>query len=121
MALKLVDDDLNLCLALPVDAASREAISIQIQRSASNRSAHSFEMRLVKRLIDLVDTDLQPPTEKQLAYALNVAKSLGVAIPAEALRFRGSMNEFLDRFKERYQAQQLADNTAATNHGDEMS
>lgn len=102
MTLRLVDDDLDISVPLPLDPLSREAIGIQIQRCASDRAGHSFELRLVKRLLELVDPDLQPPTEKQLAFAVNIARVLGVAAPAEAFRFRGTMSEFLRRFSDEY-------------------
>jgi hypothetical protein len=102
MPLRLVDDDREVSVSLPLDPVSREALGIQIER-ASRAPSNSFEVRLVRRLIELVDSDLQPPTQKQLAYALNIAKVMGIAVPAEAVRFRGSMTEFLQRFSDAYQ------------------
>ena len=102
MALRLVDDDLEVSLDLPLDKITREALGIQMQRCASDRSQHTFELRLVQRIAELVDVDLRPPTVKQLAYAINIAKVLGVSLPGEVLRFRGSMSEFLNRFSPLY-------------------
>ena len=68
MALRLVDDDREVSVALPLDPVSREALGIQIER-ASRAPSNSFEVRLVRRMIELVDPDLQPPTQKQTAYA----------------------------------------------------
>ena len=102
MAVRLVDDDRDVSLDLPLDPASREALGIQIQRSASNSTRNTFGSRLVEKLVEIVDADLKPPTERQVAFAIHLAKELGISIPAEALRFRGSMTEFLTRFEEAY-------------------
>lgn len=102
MALRLVDDDHNVSLDLSLDPISREALGIQIQRCVSSSAINAFEARLVNHLLELVDPDLKPPTDKQLAYALSMAKNLGISVPAEALRFRGSMSEFLRRFADSY-------------------
>jgi hypothetical protein len=104
MALRLVDDDLDVSLELPLDPVTREALGIQIQRCAfpSGRSTCSFESRLVEHLIELVDADLRPPTIKQMSYAIGIARSLNISVPGEALRFRGSMAEFLNRFSSLY-------------------
>lgn len=102
MAVRLVDDDRDVSLDLPLDPASREALGIQIQRCASNSTRNTFGSRLVEKLVEIVDADLKPPTERQVAFAIHLAKELGISIPAEALRFRGSMTEFLTRFGEAY-------------------
>jgi hypothetical protein len=102
MALRLVDDDLDVSLDLPLDEVTREALGIQMQRCATSPSRRVFELRLVERLAELVDMDLQPPTAKQLAYAINIAKALDVSIPGEVFRFRGAMSDFLERFSPLY-------------------
>ena len=102
MALRLVDDDLDVSLDLPLDEVTREALGIQMQRCATSQTRRVFELRLVERLAELVDMDLQPPTAKQLAYAINIAKALDVSIPGEAFRFRGAMSDFLARFSPLY-------------------
>lgn len=102
MALRLVDDDLDVSLDLPLDPITREAIGIQIQRCACSHVRQTFELRLVERLMELVDADLRPPTAKQLEYAISIAKRLGVPVPSEALRYRGSMSHFINRFVELY-------------------
>jgi len=102
MALRLVDDDLDVSLDLPLDKVTREALGIQMQRCAAAQSRHTFELRLVQRIAELVDADLHPPTLRQLAYAINIAKVLDVSVPGEVLRFRGSMSEFLKRFSPLY-------------------
>lgn len=98
MALRLVDDDLDVSLELPMDQVAREAVGIQLLRCLSSDSPQRFKLRLIERIVDLVDGDLHPPSATQLIYAIDIAKSLHVTVPSEAFRFRGSMHEFIDRF-----------------------
>ncbi|MBT2117797.1 hypothetical protein KK141_17330 [Dyella sp. LX-66] len=103
MALRLVDDDLDISLNLPLDFATREALGIQLQRCVTPQSRHVFEVRLMERIAELVDSDIKPPTAKQLIYAIAIARFLDVSVPGEALRFRGAMFDFLQRFAPLYQ------------------
>jgi hypothetical protein len=102
MPLRLVDDDLDVSLELPLDDFIREAIGIQMQRSIEGNVQQRFKLQLMERIVELVDADLQPPSMKQLIYAIDISKSLHVTVPSEAFRFRGAMFEFIKRFAPLY-------------------
>ena len=93
VALRLVDDDYDMSLEIPVSNDFREALMIQVQRCA--QEPVPFELRLLLSLAGILDGDLQPPTRSQVSYATSVAKALQISIPAEALRYKGSMQQFL--------------------------
>lgn len=107
MALRLVDDDLDLSLDIPVSWDTRAAVGIQLQRCLSASSNVPFEWRLITSLTKILDADLHPPTPSQVSYATSIAMALSISLPGEALRYKGSMNQFLRRhaptFKERCQ------------------
>jgi hypothetical protein len=46
-------------------------------------------------LAQCLDADLGAPTPKQIAYAMAISKELNVPISGDALRYRGSMAEFI--------------------------
>lgn len=102
MALRLVDDDSDVEFEIPTSHLPRDALIIQWQRLTVPRSdetsGHAFPARLESALIDLLDWDLKPPTAPQVAFAKLICKQLGVALPSEALNFRGGMHEFLARY-----------------------
>lgn len=98
MGLRLVDDDLDISFEIPLAAEARLALSIQLQRHVGAEVKPMFETRLCQQLQELIDADLRPPSARQIAYALSIAKALDVALPGEALRHRGSMFDFLDRY-----------------------
>jgi len=105
MPVRLVDDENEWSVELPLDDDLREALLIQAQRQPLGSSgAASFPARLEKGflelLVDAVDHDIKPPSRAQVTYALAISKRLGVSVPAEALRFRGTMRSFIARYDE---------------------
>lgn len=101
MQLVLNDDD---AISIPIDDCIREAWTLQYDRAYLSGGIDRFRERLAVcfaiSLTQFLDSDLQPPTSAQMAYATSIARELGVALPAEALRFRGAMSDFIDRFSE---------------------
>ncbi|HET6912242.1 MAG TPA: hypothetical protein VFH71_02735 [Rhodanobacteraceae bacterium] len=103
MPLRLVDDDLDLSVDIPVAWDIKEALGIQMQRCLSASTNSPFEWRLLTSLNSILDADLQPPTPKQVSYAMGIAKALAISLPGEALRYRGAMSQFLGRHAPAYQ------------------
>lgn len=97
MPLRLVDDDLDLSLEIAMSWNYREALGIQLHRCLSADASAPFEWRLITSLVSILDDDLQPPTKSQVSYALSIAKALAVSLPGEALQYKGSMKQFLNR------------------------
>lgn len=104
MPLQLLFDD-ETAVEIPLDPSLQEAWLIQYGRELDAGRGERFQKRLAisfaQALADGLDADLKPPTEPQLRYATSIARELGVALPPEALRFRGSMADFIGRFAER--------------------
>lgn len=101
MQLVLTDED---AISIPIDDCVREAWILQYNRAHLSGGIDRFRERLAVcfaiSLAQCLDSDLQPPTSTQMAYATSIARELGVALPAETLRFRGAMSDFIDRFSE---------------------
>lgn len=104
MGFRLVDDDLDLSVELPFAPPTREALGIQLQRSAYADGYSFFGDRLARKLAELLDADLQPPSASQLSYALSISRTLDVALPSEVLKFKGAMFDFLDRYAPMFKA-----------------
>jgi hypothetical protein len=98
----VLDDDSGV--SIPLDDCVREAWLLQYARAAHAGGVDGFRERLAscfaESLTECLDVDLKPPTEPQIKYATSIARELGIALPSEALRFRGPMAEFIDRFAE---------------------
>jgi hypothetical protein len=101
MQLVLNDEEV---VPIPLDDFIREAWVLQYNRASFEGAMDGFVERLAacfaSSLTECLDADLKPPTEAQLKYATVIARDLGIALPSEALRFRGAMAEFIGRFAE---------------------
>lgn len=95
MAIRLVDDDLDLSWELSVDWETRHALRIQLQRCLCPSGVATFEERFVATLAEILDEDLIPPTASQVSYAKSICRRLQIRLPEEALMFKGSMHVFL--------------------------
>lgn len=106
MPLLLVDMQSDLLIEIPVAEPLAEALDIQWERlfdeAARNAFGARFGLRLELALGESLDWDLRAPTPAQINYATAIARALGVALPGEVLRYRGQMNEFLDRHNQAF-------------------
>ncbi len=104
MLLRLVDAESDLSVEIPVDSVLQEAVMLQMLRLSDQEDRLNFASRLsgylTKTVSDALDPDLQGPTDAQLVYALAISKQLGVALPSDALRYKGSMSDFISRHQE---------------------
>jgi len=106
--MRLLVNDEDDPIGIPVDDVIREAWALQYDRACHHGDIERFRARLAicfaNSLAACLDTDLQPPTAAQMQYATSIARELGVSLPYEALRFRGTMSEFIDRFADALRA-----------------
>lgn len=105
MPLQLVLDEYTR-IDVPLTDSMLEAWRLQFDRAALARNTCPLAERLAAciaaGLVHCLDADLQPPTEKQVRYAQAIARELNVSLSGDALRYRGSMHEFLDRFADAF-------------------
>lgn len=98
----LIEPDLDLSIELPMPGQIERVFQLQWERLANPGVRDAFVQRLSQGLStvlpDLLDWDLRPPSEKQLAYATALSRKLNVRIPPDALQFRGCMHDFLDKY-----------------------
>lgn len=110
MMLQLVLDEYDR-IDLPVTDSLLEAWRLQFDRAAITYNTASLAGRIATCVADgltkCLDWDLQPPTEEQLRYAQAISRELNVSLSGDALRYRGSMNEFLNRFTEVFKARHI--------------
>lgn len=65
-----------------------------------------------------VDGDVLPPTEKQVKYAIAIARELSLELPSEVLQFRDAMTTFLTIHAEQYRRRKgYASATTKQGHG----
>ncbi len=105
MLVQLVFED-QWSIPVPMDDRLQEALGVQRERAYREESDLAFVERLstcfANLLTECLDPDLQLPTDSQMKYATDIARELGVSLPADALRFRGAAHEFIDRFEDAF-------------------
>lgn len=98
----VLDDDSDI--PLPLDEPTRAAWMVQCGRAEVDGATDRLRKRLAQcfatSLVECLDADLRPPSAAQLKYATDIARILGISLPAEAIRFRGEMSEFIARHAE---------------------
>jgi hypothetical protein len=108
--LQLVCED-HWVIPVQLDARLHEALDVQLDRALRGERSHLLVRKLsaciASSLAECLDVDLQLPTVSQINYATDIARELGVALPGDALRFRGAITEFIERFVEPFRASRL--------------
>lgn len=103
MALRLLLDD-DTAIPIPLDDYSKEVWALQFDRWRYRNCFASLQLRLATcfavTVDGMLDEDLRLPTDAQLSKAGHLARQLGIALPSEALRFRSSMEEFIQQSME---------------------
>ena len=104
-ALKLVfegDSDHEAAVELPLGERVAVAWHLQLQRVARSLDPPSDLERLREgasvSLLECLDWDFQPPTDRQLRFADAIAKEFKLTLTDDVIRYRGAMSVFLDRF-----------------------
>lgn len=105
MSVRLMFDD-DTSIPIPLDNYVLEAWILQYVRALHSGRMESLMDRLAvsfaTSLAECLDADLKRPSDAKVQYATSIARELGIALPAEALRFRGPMDDFIDRFAEQF-------------------
>lgn len=100
---RLVFGDHDLVLPLALDPVAEERL-IDLMSAASEPGEERAQLtRMVTdSLSALLDCQIIRPSEKQLKYALGIARELSLSIPAEALQHREAMAAFLSTHAQTY-------------------
>jgi hypothetical protein len=106
---RLMHENSELHLALPFEAHIEERLLQVIGDAELGQAAERNRSDMARRIADLVTAllkgELLPPTEKQLKYAVAIARELSLELPNEALQYREVMKAFLGVHAERYRKQ----------------
>lgn len=97
---------------IPLEDSMLEAWRLQLDRAAQTRNTDALCRRLATcfagSLAQCLDADLAAPTAKQIAYAMAISRELNVPISGDALRYRGSMAEFIGWHEASFKARRAA-------------
>jgi hypothetical protein len=75
----------------------------QIEQAADPELARAkLSARLADGISMVIEAKDLPPTEKQIKYAVAIARELHLELPADVLQLRQAMNNFLEEHADRY-------------------
>jgi hypothetical protein len=102
----LVYGDHDLALPLPFDAHIEEKLVLLMdadsKADSTGKSTGDLASRIVEAITLMLEVNVTPPSEKQVKYAIAVARELNLNIPAAVLQSRDVMRDFLDANGEAY-------------------
>jgi hypothetical protein len=106
LSLSLVYGDHEIALSLPFEAHV-EGRLIQLmdplaEAPTRDRTRHELASRIVDAVTSMLETDVIPPSEKQVKYAVAIARELNLHLPADVLQHRDAMTEFLANHAQTY-------------------
>lgn len=97
--LHAIDAETGYTVELVLPDAEHELLELQMARCVANGGFDAFAQWLSQALGALlptvVDYTLRPPSEAQTKFAMAIARTLGLALSPDALRYRGVMHEFI--------------------------
>jgi hypothetical protein len=103
---RLIYGDSEFELALPFEEHIEDHLLRVVSRTEPPAAAERGRNDLARRVVDLItallEGELLPPTNKQLQYAMAIARELSLELPAEVLQYREAMTVFLGTHAEQY-------------------
>lgn len=103
MPFELVYGDRDLSLTLHLDIAVEERLVQLLRRDGStDRNLGTLARRVSEGISQVVEGQAMPPTEKQIKYAVSIARELSLELPSDVLKFRDAMTTFLTIHAEQY-------------------
>ncbi len=99
-------------LRIEIDGLLGEALATQVSRAARNSTIGDLQTALsnsiAQALYAAVDHDLQLPTPQQVDSVVAIARELNIALPGDALRFRGASEKFIARYIRKFRLSRKA-------------
>lgn len=103
MAFQLVYGDHDLVLPLALDSVAEERLIDLMSGSASHGDEKAdLARRITDAISTLVECQVVPPTDKQVKYAVAIARELSLTLAPEVLQSRAVMTEFLGTHAQTY-------------------
>lgn len=117
MCFRLVYGDFEFELTLPFEPHVEERL-YHLCQPEPPETADRRRNELARRVVDLVTALLEgealPPTDKQIKYAVAIARELSLELPAEVLQYRDAMTVFLGTHAPEYRQRKARAATART-------
>ena len=96
MTFRLVCDDQDYWLPLSFETHVEERlVTLLVTSEAAPPQAAALSAHLSDVISAAIESGIAPPSEKQINYAVAIARRLRIEIPAIALQDRAAMHDFI--------------------------
>lgn len=116
VSFRLVYGDHEFSVELPFEPHVEDRVlallSKRTDKAGPDRAATEFVQGLVAIVTDMLERAPMPPSEKQIAYAVQIARTLNLELPAEVLQLRESMTAFLEEHAPEYRRRRASERGA---------
>lgn len=104
MSFQLVYGDHEYSLLLTFEPHIEDRLIGLLGKAGADGGTESGELalRIADSISALVEFNDLPPTEKQLKYAIGIAQTLKMQLPAEVIQYRDAMAQFLSAHADEY-------------------
>ena len=102
LGLKGAGVDVELQVGIPASTLGAFARQVERRRKASPSGEWAALSDALRAAIQrILDDDLKEPSDRELRDAARRARAHGLAIPADAVCYRGALRSFIDSVKQR--------------------
>lgn len=112
MSFQFAFGEYDLALPLGLDAQVEDRLLGILGGDELAPSSKRARIQLAAQISDAISAVVagegSPPTDKQIKYAVAIARELSLELPAEVLQFRHAMVCFLDTHAERFRRSRQA-------------
>jgi len=106
MRIRIIGEDFDWSIDVETSDMRRDALSLQANLPSDREFRERFCTLLAEEIPSMlyrsVDRGLRTPDAGLINFAVEVARTLGIGIPREALRYRDGMKLFLAEHVSRY-------------------
>lgn len=103
VAFQLVYGDHDLVLPLALDSVAEERLIDLMSVPVSDGNGRAdLARRITDAISTLVECQIIPPTDKQVKYAVAIARELSITLSPEVLQYRTAMTVFLGTHAQTY-------------------
>lgn len=101
LGLRGADIDVELQVAIPASTVGALAQQVERRRKSAADTSEWAELSTALRaaIQRVLDDDLKEPTDVELREAAKWARAQGLALPVDAISYRGALQRFIESIK----------------------
>ncbi len=114
---RLIYGDADLSVGLPLENHIEEQLLQLLDLTTTRASTAS---RIAEVITSMLESEVPAPSEKQIKYAVAIARALGLQLSADVLQSKDAMAQFLEQHAVAYRRRKVErqQESSQSRHGD---